>query len=462
MKIEMKNIEIYKHLSWKIKYEAGDMPYPPVLFWDKNISSIDIKNWWKKTINIIKKQKVDHNMWLYVHIPFCYTHCFFCTCVTKVEHKENKYDYYLDFIEKEAKLFTDIFKDIEFNTVYVWGWTPTILTAKQIDRFYNILKKYFNLKNVSQIMTEGSPYTTTEDKMKILASHWVNKITFWVQSLDNETLKVNNRFQQFDDVKNAINFARKYWIKYINLDLMAWVPWQNLQWFKETVDLIEKLNPTTVHVNAFWPTKNTNYIKTWNKYNYENIKLRNEMEKYGKFLEDLESKITDTSKKNLQLYNSHNYNSSILWLWYWAISHAFWWLHYTKNSFDDYINFVNWKKVFLNWYKLNINGEIISYLINNLRWGIYFKNFKNLFGIELEKTKIFKKINILLNKKILVIWDNEKWKYIKFKYNSDLYSAIYSKYLYDEVLIKKFILYMKGNKKEFINLDLRLKQFFTD
>jgi hypothetical protein len=33
----MKKIDIYKHLSWKIKYEAGDMPYPPVLFWKNNI-----------------------------------------------------------------------------------------------------------------------------------------------------------------------------------------------------------------------------------------------------------------------------------------------------------------------------------------------------------------------------------------------------------------------------------------
>jgi len=387
----------------------------------------------------------------------------FCTCVTKTEHNQDKYDKYLDYIEKESKLFSDIFKDINFNTVYVWWWTPTILTAKQIDRFYNILKKYFNLEKVQQIMTEWSPYTTTEDKMEMLGKHWVNKMTFWVQSLDNKTLKQNNRFQQFDDVKNAVYLARKYGIEYINLDIMAWLPGQDLEWFKETIDLVETLEPTTIHVNAFWPTKNTNYTKTWKIYDYKNIELRNEMEKYGKYLEDLESKIDDTSKQNLQLYNSHNYNSSILWLWYWAISHSFWTLHYAKNSFNDYINFVNeWKNVFFTWYVLTIEDEIIAYLINNLRWWVYYYKFELLFYQKLKETRIYKKLTNLLDNWILIEWKNELWEYIRFRINSDLFSSVYSKYLYNENLLNEFIDYMKYNKKEFTNLNLRLKQFFTD
>gem|GEM_PF-1495734 len=42
-----------------------------------------------------------------------------------------------------------------------------------------------------------------------------------MQSLDSKTLKKNNRFQNIDDVKNAIQLARKYGIEYINLDLMT-------------------------------------------------------------------------------------------------------------------------------------------------------------------------------------------------------------------------------------------------
>nr|MDD3720133.1 radical SAM protein [Candidatus Gracilibacteria bacterium] len=457
----MNKIEIYKHLSWKIKYEAGDMPYPPVLFWDNNISKDKVLNSWKNTINYIKSSEKNHNMGLYVHIPFCYTHCFFCTCVTKVEHDTNKYEEYLDLIEKESKLFSDIFKGTKFNTVYVGGGTPTILSASQIDRFYKILKKYFDLSNVKQIMTEGSPYTTTDDKMKVLVEHGVNKMTFGVQSLDSKTLKTNNRFQQFDDVKNAIFLARKHGIKYINLDIMAGIPGQDIDGFKETIDLVKTLDPTTVHINSFWPTKSTNFIKSGGIYNYENIKLRNEMEKYGKFFEDQESKITDTEQQNLQLYNSHNYNSSILGLGYGAISHAFGSLHYTKNSFQEYKTFLTSNnEINFFGYELNLECEIITYLINNLRGGVYYENFGNLFGSDLKKNKIYEKLEYLLSKGILNNFDGGKG--IRFAINSDLYCSIYSKFLYDEKLIEKFGKYILNNKGEFLNLDLKLKQFFTD
>ncbi|MBT4633748.1 hypothetical protein HOB94_07630 [bacterium] len=49
-----------------------------------------------------------------------------------------------------------------------------------------------------------------------------------------------------------------------------------------------------------------------------------------------------------------------------------------------------------------------------------------------------------------------------FKFNSDLFSSIYSKSLYNDKLIDEFSNYIDANKKEFLNLQLRLKQFFTD
>jgi len=367
-------------------------------------------------------------------------------------------------LEKESKIYTDTFKWVKFNTVYVWWWTPTIITAKQTKRFYDILKNYFDLSEVKQMMTEWSPYTTTEDKMKVLAECWINKMTFWVQSLDSKTLKKNNRFQNIDDVKNAIQLARKYGIEYINLDLMTWIEDQDIDWFKETIDLIEDLKPTTVHVNAFWPTKNTTYTQLWNIYSLDDINYRNDMYKYGRKFEDHRSKIKELEKDNLQLYNAHNFNSSILWLWYWAISHAYSSIHYSKLSFSDYSKLVDGdKSIRFIWYKLDNNDEIISYLINNLRNWVYFDRFSKIFKLDLISLGIYKKIEKLIELWILVVGENiDYWKYVRFKFNSDLFSSIYSKSLYNDKLIDEFSNYIDANKKEFLNLQLRLKQFFTD
>ena len=121
----------------------------------------------------------------------------------------------------------------------------------------------------------------------------------------------------------------------------------------------EEIKPTTTHVNAFWPTKNTTFDKSWKKYTLEDIERRNEMRKLGHYLEEKKHSIHDSLlTHNVQLYNSKNFNSSIFWLGYWAISHAFWSLHYTKRSFDEYKKWLNeWVDISFNWYNLSFEDE---------------------------------------------------------------------------------------------------------
>lgn len=454
-------LQIYKHLSWKIKYELWDMPYPPTIFWKKNISFEQVQERWKKTLETYSESQ--SNIWLYVHIPFCHTHCFFCTCITQVSHKESQYEEYLDAIEIEMKLMQPLFRNHKFETVYVWGGTPTILTPKQLRRFYRMIYKYFDISQAKQIMTEGSPYTTTEEKMKVLKEFKVNKMTFGVQSLDSQTLKTNNRLQNFENVQDAVKLARDHGIPHINLDLMAWIPWQDLDWFEETLKMIESLNPTTVHLNPFWPTRNTNFIKSGKSYWIEDIALRNKMHTIWKYIEERWLEI-DPIKRNLQLYNAKNKNSSILWIGYGAISHVYWGLHYTKTSLKEYIDWTKDTKqeTYFLGHIVNAEDEIISYCINHLRKWFSFLEFSQLFWRKITETWVFKKIKILINSGIII----EDWLgdscVIRFKYQSDYYCAIYSKFLYSEEFIKEFIEYMHCHPSEFIDLDLKLKQFFLD
>jgi coproporphyrinogen III oxidase-like Fe-S oxidoreductase len=349
---------------------------------------------------------------------------------------------------------------VKFETVYTGWGTPTILTASQLDRFYKILKNNFDLSEVKQIMIEWSPYTTTEDKIKVLSKHWINKITFWVQSLDKKTLKTNNRLQTFELVKNAVNLCKKYKIENINLDIMCWLEWQDLESYKETVKKVQTLNPTTIQTNYFLPTKNTNFDKIGNSYNIDLIKLRNKMFDYGRFLWDLDWK-TKKENKNLQQINYFTWNTSILWLWQYAISHIYWKLHYTKDlSLKDYENFVTKWEIKIHWYNITENDELISFLINNLRNWVSIKNINKKFSIDFKNHILYKKINELIKSNILILYnDNNNIKFLK---NSRLISSIYSKALYDSEVLKTFLIYFSKNKNEFNNLELRLKQFFID
>ncbi len=458
-------LEIYKHISWKIRYEAGDMPYPPVLFWKKNIHFSDIIASWKNTIEIIKKNGKEHNMGLYVHLPFCYTHCFFCTCVMKVSHNEDEYEEYLDMLESEAQKYQEVFREVQFNTVYVWWGTPTILTEKQLERFYSILEKYFNIGNVIQIMTEWSPYTTTLEKLKILRAHWVNKLTFWVQSLDGVTLKQNNRAQQIHHVIEAVKNARAVGIQYINLDIMAGLPWQTIESFEETIKIIEsEIKPTTVHVNGFLPTKNTIFDKTKQEYTKEHIALRNKMREIGNYLE-VEKNATHHSLQthNIQLYNAKNFNSSILWLGYWAISHAYGERHYAKISFPEYKSWIQkWEDITFSWYTVTIEDEMRTYAINNIRWGISSKKFFELFSQSLDRSILYKKIELLLKLRVIFRYTDDEW-IICFKIAKDttIISTVYAKFFYSDSLTRECIKVFLKDNPDPKELDDKLELFFT-
>ena len=48
---------------------------------------------------------------LYVHIPFCHKLCYFCGCNKVITRHQHKADIYLDYLEKEIKARSELFKN---------------------------------------------------------------------------------------------------------------------------------------------------------------------------------------------------------------------------------------------------------------------------------------------------------------------------------------------------------------
>lgn len=459
----MSAFDIYKKLTWKACFETGDMPYPPVIFWKDDIGRDEILMAWSQVAQYARVTPW-HNMGLYVHIPFCFTRCFYCTCLTKVSHRSEEYDAYLDLLDAECSLLSGSVGNVPFNTVYVGGGTPTILSAAQIDRFYTILKKHFNLGSVVQIMTEGSPYTTTREKLAVLARHGINKMTFGVQSLDAGVLKANNRAQETIHVIDAIRAARELGIQYINVDLMCGIPGQTLEGFQETIRLVEEMDPTTVHINAFIPTRRTLFSQTGRSYGLQEIALRNQMRKAGHPLEEQKHhKHDELLCHNVQLYNAKNFNSSILGVGYGAISHAFGNLHYTKTSEKDYTSWARGEQISLRGYRINHEHEMVAHIANNWRNGVYEQDFARLFGNQKRPDFLETALADLESRKILERGkDDKRGLFFKSRYNSEVLCRIYEKHFYHPEILERFVREFNVMGAEYSDIDFKLKQFFAD
>lgn len=439
-----------KNITFLEKYYYSNEDYPHENLWYFINNNIIFTEWKKFLINKSSKEKIS----LVVNIPFCETKCFYCVHEVSILNNEKQIDNYLNFLEKESKLHNKIFGKIKLNYLYIWWWTPTILSEMQLVRLYDIINKNYDLSWLEENMIEFSPNTYTQDKVKIIKRYWVNKVTFWVQDIDEKLMKDNNRYQKKEKILSLFNELKNNNIRYINIDIMAWLKGQNFNNFKETFDFVNSLKPSNICLNIYKPANKVLYKNSWLDFFSDSyLKERQKMINY------FNNNYTNNSS-NEQLYRFQDPNTSFLSLWYWTNWHIFWKLYYKFNSLNDYYNFLSWKENITIWYEINIEHEIIKYVILNFKnnW-ISFKEMIRIFWDNIVFDKIYQKIIYLKKKNLVEVYNKGTDIYYKFIKDSDLDYNIYIKIFYTDDILK-------ANKKllneDSFNIDDFLKFYFVN
>lgn len=184
---------------------------------------------------------------IYAHIPFCLKHCAFCHYPTKVGDIPKEKDYYLDALEKEMDIYIDRLgtKKIKARSVLIGGGTPTYLTPAQLDRFLFSFTSRVDLTSCTQFSYDVDPTTLLGQKgierLKIMKSHGVNRLTIGIQSLDNKILKKMNRPHNAKEAIRSIQQAKNIGFK-INIEFIYGYPGQTLNSWISTIKKAVALN----------------------------------------------------------------------------------------------------------------------------------------------------------------------------------------------------------------------------
>lgn len=191
---------------------------------------------------------------LYVGIPFCPTRCLYCSFVTNsIAHSAKYIPDYLDCLLREIEYTAEIVKSNgqEIESVYIGGGTPTTLEYTQLERLIKGLYKSFDLSKIREFTVEaGRPDTITEDKLKVIKSFDIDRISINPQTMNEETLKVIGRNHTPKQIVTAYNLARKCGIDIINMDIIAGLPGETLKMFEKTVKEVEDLDPENITVHT--------------------------------------------------------------------------------------------------------------------------------------------------------------------------------------------------------------------
>lgn len=170
----------------------------------------------------------------YIHIPFCEHICHYCD-FNKVFLKGQPVDEYLDALEEEMRLTLEKHPAEPLHSVFVGGGTPTSLSEKQLHRLLASIYKYLPLEPNAEFTFEANPGDLSDEKFRVLHEGGVNRLSFGVQTFDNELLKAIGRTHRAEDVFTSIEKAKNIGFKNISVDLIYSLPNQTLESFKETL-----------------------------------------------------------------------------------------------------------------------------------------------------------------------------------------------------------------------------------
>lgn len=158
-------------------------------------------------------------MLCYIHIPFCDSKCHYCAFYSKIDENSLK-EQYLNAIKKQLihdlSLY-EISKD-EISSVFIGGGTPSSVHESFYEEIFLILENYLN-KN-AQITTEANPNSANQSWLKEMKNFGVNRISFGVQSFNDEKLKFLGRAHDSKTAKEAIYKAQECGYENINIDLI--------------------------------------------------------------------------------------------------------------------------------------------------------------------------------------------------------------------------------------------------
>lgn len=193
---------------------------------------------------------------LYVGIPFCPSICSYCSFSSSpIDVWSPRMDDYLKALCIELHHIAKETEGKTINTIYIGGGTPTTLTAKQLEKLLNVVDELFlNEERGAELLEytveAGRPDSITKEKLEVICSHPVTRISVNPQTMQQKTLDLVGRKHTVQAVKDIFHLARELGFDNINMDLIAGLPGENAEDMRDTLRQIEELSPDSLTVHS--------------------------------------------------------------------------------------------------------------------------------------------------------------------------------------------------------------------
>lgn len=255
----------------------------------------------------------------YIHIPFCQHICHYCD-FNKMFIDRQPVEQYLDYLEKEIENTVQHIPFGQLQTIFVGGGTPTALNMTQTERLLSIIDKHLRPRAAGYELTfEANPGDVPKEKLALLIEGGVNRLSFGVQTFQEDLLKKLGRTHTKQDVVKSVEDAKNAGFFNINLDLIYALPTQTMEDVRKTIQEAYALDvphfsayslivePKTVFYNMMQKGKLPLPSEEHEAQMYELV--MDEMNKNGYYQYEISnfSKAGYESRHNLTYWNNEEY-----------------------------------------------------------------------------------------------------------------------------------------------------------
>ena len=205
----------------------------------------------KEELAILRKNKPEE-ISLYIGIPFCPTRCVYCSFTAySLEKCQSQVEPYLEALFKEITFVAEEKKGVPIRSLYIGGGTPTSLNENQLLRLLEHIKTNFDLSEIEEYTVEaGRPDTITKEKLAIMKTQGVGRISINPQSMNQKTLDTIGRHHGVEDIKRVFAEARALGHQCINMDMILGLPGETVEDVTYTLAELEKLAPENITVHT--------------------------------------------------------------------------------------------------------------------------------------------------------------------------------------------------------------------
>jgi oxygen-independent coproporphyrinogen III oxidase len=194
---------------------------------------------------------------IYVQVPFCQTKCTYCNFHTGVVSSARFAPYVQSVcreIENHKKLYAAAgielllpLADARPDTVYIGGGTPSLLNPAHLQSVLDTVRGTFSCEPL-EVTLEADPETIDEEKAAAWVRAGINRVSFGVQSFSDKELAASGRMHRRADIYRAVPILRDAGIVNIGFDLIAGLPLQTRESWRDSLERLTELAPEHISV----------------------------------------------------------------------------------------------------------------------------------------------------------------------------------------------------------------------